>query len=154
MNSPLSGVNVISYTRYSATYTPSGCQPLGILPCYPNKCASFSPLDHSEVRIDEPPSSKLGVNFFDIIYDSQNGLSIIQNDIDNSLNISINSDNKGDVSIKIYGLLGNLISTNEYYKDGKIFNQTLTTDLHSGMYFCTVKLNNQVIGSKKIIIVK
>lgn len=171
-NAPsLGGVCLMSYTKYSGVYIPSLCEPIGSNLCYPDKCTSFGPIDDSDVRTNDgsfddilyaylggcpPPHMTTKINAYtSYLYGStETDVFIVQNELNNNLDISIVNNVKGDVSIEIFGLLGNSISTYNYTKTSDNFNQSIKTDLLSGMYVCTVKLNNKVIGSKKIIIVK
>jgi hypothetical protein len=153
-----------SFVRTSIVSSSSNCAPLNGYPCNPNNCSKFSPLDDSSVSEDVKISISLGddaiypfkisLNPYDDYVFAEDSVLINQDDLNNLLNISIINSGKGEINIQIFGILGNLISTNIYYKDSRNFYQAINSSLNSGIYFCRVKLNNQVIGSKKIIIVK
>ncbi|OGU58326.1 MAG: hypothetical protein A2X64_09920 [Ignavibacteria bacterium GWF2_33_9] len=142
-----------TFNKLNNFYTPVECNVTSWPPCVPNNCTKLSPNNSGEVPIEIRSAAKIGIDLND--KDAvQIGYAIIQRNFENEFDIAIINDLTGIFQIEFIGLLGNKISEFQLTKNRKAFNEIITTNLNSGIYFCILKINEQIIGSKKVLIIK
>ncbi|MBM2814812.1 MAG: Peptidase protein [Ignavibacteria bacterium] len=131
-----------SIINSSGYFTPRACDSLT---CVPDNCMKWK-FDHG-VQIIEP------VDVVDLP-ENRCKIDIIQNAYEESLKISLNCNENGNIQVEIYDLLGNIILQREYSKNTRYFTKEIGFNLGTGIYFCKVNLNKQVYYNQKLIIIK
>lgn len=142
-------LNIYSGSNYSFenhTITPDN-NFVGTLtvPLYVNDGNDDSPVYNIEIEV----SQASGVNEIA----NKRDITIFPNPTTNEFNISFTNNYKGEVSVRLINLNGNLIKETHYQKTSDIFNKTISiSDIKTGIYIIEVEVSENSRIQERIIV--
>ena len=115
------------------------------VPLYVNDGNDDSPVYNIEIEV----SQASGVNEID----NKRDITIFPNPAINEFNISFTNNYKGEVSIRLINVNGNLIKETHYQKTSDIFNKTIfISDIKTGIYIVEVEVSENSRIQERIIV--
>ncbi|MCX6155334.1 MAG: hypothetical protein NT007_14365 [Candidatus Kapabacteria bacterium] len=153
-------VLLISGYQSNTFYIPQTCPNTGnfLLPCVPGNCMNWlfdNPIDNS--RLTSMTFGKLNeYQKLDTLNSIEPDCLILSNTdyVKNKMSIVINCEEKGELLIEFYDLLGNKIEEFDIEKSNKYFTTDINYNLRSGVYICKISLNNRVFAYKEFLVTK
>lgn len=152
---PTDSIIVASYTRIDTVLnTPQQCTP----PCMSGNCPKWAPLDMShyppDIPVFIPKTASSDVEVWEtlpVIKNNDCDISVMNDEGKNVIYVRLKCLERGKVTIQLYDLLGNEVFKSNNEKTSYSMSLPIETDLRPGVYFCTVKLNDNVFYEKFII---
>ncbi len=143
----------IEWTNSLPYYTGSGDKAVKITSSEHIIVASYYPSSRVALIKLNPDGTDADVNLIDV---SKTTLNAYPNPFNPSINFSFNLEKNSEIKLKIFNIKGQLVSLIEkgVINSGKHTIHWQAVNLSSGIYFTQLQVNNKIIDSKKIVLLK